>query len=59
MYVNVAAQVAQEFREAARWRSLPVPEPRAEADTLQNVALICRTAMRRAYGVRIARPTAR
>ena len=53
MYLNVAEQVAQEFREAARWRATPVPEPRSPADTWQDVTLICRTAIRRAYGVRI------
>ena len=53
MYVNTAAQVAQEFREAARWRANPVPEPRTFAKILQDVALICRTALRRANPPRI------
>lgn len=53
MYLNVAEQVAQEFREAARWRATPVPEPRSPADTWQDVAAICRAAPRRAKGSRV------
>jgi len=53
---SLTEQVVQEFRDAARWRGCPVPDLQPRLDIEQDVAAICRAALRRVRVPRIVHP---